>query len=165
MKLQQSSVLAAILSIVCGSQIASATLGQDQTTIEADRLRLGAVRQSAVQSAAVMRAAVTRAFSVQQMSLTDGTAVREYVSASGVVFGVAWQGTSIPPLAQVLGDDLLARTQAGFEAVRATRTGRGPLSIETSDVVFHSGGHPQAFFGNAYVPKLLPAGVSPADIQ
>jgi hypothetical protein len=180
MKVKEYGFVIAMLGLACGPQFASATLGQAQTTVETDRISFGATRlaagnmttgnaatgNTAADSTAVsMRAAFARTFSVQELALSDGTAVREYVSAAGVVFGVAWEGMSIPPLAQLLGDDLLAKTRAAFEKVRATRAGRGPVSIETSDVVFHSGGHPQAFFGNAYLPQLMPAGVSPADIR
>jgi hypothetical protein len=165
---------AVLLGLACLPLLAEATLGQAQASVETDRLSFGAARRAADGAsnnaasggaAAVMRAAVLRAFSVQEMVLTDGTAVREYVDASGVVFGVAWDGMSIPPLAQLLGDDLLAKTRTAFEAGRAKRAGRGPVSIQTSDIVFHSGGHPQAFFGNAYLPQRMPAGVSPADIR
>ena len=168
MKARRYGLVAVLLGLACGPQMAGATLGQAQTTVETDRLNLGASRQAAGNTAVSMRAAFARTFSVEEMVLTDGTAVREYVNAAGVVFGVAWDGMSIPPLGQLLGSDLLAKTRAAFETVRATRAGaggRGPVSIETSDVVFHSGGHPQAFFGNAYLPPLMPAGVAPADIQ
>jgi hypothetical protein len=165
MKFKRYGLVIALLGLACGPQFARATLGQAQTTVETDRLNFGATRQAADNTAVAMRAARVRPFSVQEMVLGDGTAVREYVNAAGVVFGVAWDGMSIPPLGQLLGDDLLAKTRAAFGTVRATRAGRGPVSIETRDVVFHSGGHPQAFFGNAYLPQQMPAGVSPADIH
>jgi hypothetical protein len=165
MKMKKCGLVVALLSLACAPQFAGATLGQGQTTVETDRLNFGAARQPNSNAAVSMRAAVVRAFSVQEMVLGDGTVVREYVNGAGVVFGVAWDGMSIPPLGQLLGDDLLAKTRTAFETVRATRAGRGPVSIETSEVVFHSGGHPQAFFGNAYLPQLMPAGVSPADIH
>jgi Protein of unknown function (DUF2844) len=165
MKIKGYGLVAVLLGLACAPQFAGATLGQGQTTVETDRMNFGAARQTDGAAAVTMRAAVARAFSVQEMVLTDGTAVREYVNGAGVVFGVAWEGMSIPPLGQLLGGDLLAKTRAAFETVRATHGGRGPVSVETSDVVFHSGGHPQAFFGNAYLPQLMPAGVSPADIH
>lgn len=150
---------------VTGSEAISHGLSGDGTSGNGASVG-GASNNAAFGGAAVaMRTAVVRGFSVQELVLTDGTAVREYVDASGVVFGVAWDGMSIPPLAQLLGEDLLAKTRAAFEAGRSKRAGHGPVSVETSDVVFHSGGHPQAFFGNAYLPQRMPAGVSPADIR
>lgn len=204
MKIGDFCAAVVLLGLACGPQLAEATLGQGQTSVETDRLSFGAVRRTADGAsgngvtgseavgqrlsgdgtssngisrggapndaasrgaAAAMRTAFVGAFSMQEMALTDGTAVREYVDAAGVVFGVAWDGTSIPPLAQLLGEDLLAKTRAAFETERAKRATRGPVSIETRDIVFHSGGHPQAFFGNAYLPQRMPAGVSPADIR
>ncbi|CAM2138509.1 DUF2844 domain-containing protein [Pararobbsia alpina] len=165
MSLKRHYGLAAALGLVCWSGYACATLGQSQDSVEADRIRMGAVRQSVENNSAVMRAAVSSSYSVQQISLSDDTIVREYVSASGVVFGVAWQGASIPPLRQLLGDDVFTKTQAAYQVARAANPGRGPVSLATSDIVFVSGGHPQAFVGNAYVPRLLPAGVDPSVIR
>ncbi|RKP45367.1 DUF2844 domain-containing protein [Pararobbsia silviterrae] len=157
--------LAAVLGLVCWSGYANATLGQAQDSIETDRLNMGAVRQSAGAGAVTMRAAASGSYTVQQIALTDSTVVREYVNVSGVVFGVAWQGASIPPLRQVLGDEALAQTQAAYQAQQAVTPRRGPVYVATDAIVFHSGGHPQAFVGSAYVPRLLPAGVSPSDIR
>ncbi|MEJ0003568.1 MAG: DUF2844 domain-containing protein [Pararobbsia sp.] len=128
-------------------------------------MSFGATPNAPDSSSAVVRAALTRAYTVRQMTLSDGTAVREFTNASGVVFGVAWQGMSIPPLGQLLGEDVLARARTASAAVRAAHPGRGPVSVETTDLVFHSAGHPLAFFGNAYLPSLLPAGVSPNEIR
>ncbi|HTJ95324.1 MAG TPA: DUF2844 domain-containing protein [Pararobbsia sp.] len=157
--------LAAALGFVCWSGYACATLGQSQDSVEADRLTLGAVRQSIQPGSAVMRAAVASAYTVQQIALSDNTIVREYVNAAGVVFGIAWQGASIPSLRQVLGDDGFTKTQTAVTQARSAKPGRGPVSIATSEIVFHSGGHAQAFVGFAYVPRLLPAGVDPSVIQ
>jgi hypothetical protein len=158
--------LAAALGLICWSGYACATLGQSRDSVETDRISMGAVRQSVSSNSAVMRAAVVSgAYTVQQISLSDNTAVREYVNPSGVVFGVAWQGASIPPLRQLLGDDAFAKAQAAFEAARAANPGRGPVSAASSEIVIQSAGHPQAFVGNAYVPKLVPAGVDPSVIR
>jgi Protein of unknown function (DUF2844) len=43
--------------------------------------------------------------------------------------------------------------------------GHRHLSIDRSDLVVHSGGHMRAFYGNAYVPALLPPNFTIADIQ
>ena len=157
--------LAALLGLVCWSGYAYATLGQTQDTVETDRMRMGAVRQSLDSNSAIMHAAVSNAYTVQQIALTDNTVVREYVNGAGVVFGVTWHGASIPSLSQLLGDDGLAKMQTAYQAARAAHPGRGPVALQTSDVVFYSGGHPQAFSGVAYVPRLVPAGVDPSVIR
>jgi hypothetical protein len=83
--------------------------------------------------------------------------VREYV-AGGVVFGVAWQGPSIPSLRLLLGVHYQPYIQAVQEQ-RAQRRGRGPLSVHLPDLVVESGGHMRAFAGRAYLPAMIPQGV------
>lgn len=157
--------LAVALALVCWSGYACATLGQSQDSVEADRITMGAVRQAIESNSTVMRAAMTSAYTVQQISLSDGTLVREYVAPTGVVFAIAWEGASIPSLRQLLGDDGFTKTQSAVRTARAANPGRGPVSIATDDIVFHSGGHPQAFSGFAYAPRLLPAGVDPSTLR
>jgi hypothetical protein len=106
-------------------------------------------------------------FTVRQTTLGTGTLVREYLTPGGVVFGVAWQGPFLPSLADIFGDAYYQQYVAGAQTARAARGGiaRGPMVVDQGGLVVHSGGHPGGFVGNAYVPALLPAGVSPADIQ
>ena len=50
-----------------------------------------------------MRVTSSDTYTVHEMRASTGTTVREYVSASGKVFGVAWEGPTLPDLRQVLG--------------------------------------------------------------
>lgn len=100
-------------------------------------------------------------FTVQAQQLPTGTAVREYVAPSGKVFAVVWEGPVLPDLQQLLGNYF----PQYFAVANSGKAGRGPLTIEQPDLVVQSSGRMRAFFGKAYVPQLLPQGVSMDEIQ
>lgn len=126
-------------------------LGGAATPIVTDRSDMVVVR----------RAVPARSYSVQEIKTGDGTVVREYVSAEGKVFGVAWNGPIMPDLKQLFGDYFPT-----FQSeAQARGPARGPLKINRSDLVIQSGGHMRAFSGRAYLPQLLPAGVTAAEIE
>jgi hypothetical protein len=85
--------------------------------------------------------------------------VREYVASNGMVFGVAWEGPTLPDLKTVLGASFDEYVAAG-----AKRRGT-PLAVSSSDLVVYSGGHLRAFSGHAYLPQAVPAGVDVGVIQ
>ena len=104
------------------------------------------------------------AYAVHEMRASSGTTVREYVSSSGRVFAVAWQGPSIPDLRQVLGTYFTPYVQAA-QAAQKKRAGHGPLLIQEPNLVAEVSGHPRAFVGRAYLPQLVPAGLQPDAIR
>ncbi|GAB2870009.1 DUF2844 domain-containing protein [Paraburkholderia jirisanensis] len=106
-------------------------------------------------------------YTVRETRLGTGTVIHEYLTQGGVVFGVAWQGKFLPPLADIFGDTYYQQYVAGAQAVRAARGGiaRGPMLVDQSGLVVHSGGHPGGFAGSAWIPSLLPAGVTGVDIR
>lgn len=109
--------------------------------------------------------AVTAApYTVIETTDVTGTVVREYVSAAGAVFGVAWSGTMMPDLSVLLGA-YFPQYKSGLEAQRAAHPGRGPVYLQLPGLVVVSGGHMGAFGGQAYLPSALPAGVTAADIR
>ncbi|WP_176057805.1 DUF2844 domain-containing protein [Paraburkholderia sp. BCC1876] len=141
----------AMLGASCALSFAAhATLGQNVSTIDSDQMRLHAVARSATTQSA---------YSVHLITMPSGTQVREYVASNGVVFGVAWQGPTLPDLKSMLG--------TSFDTyVAATATRRGtPLAVSNSDLVVYSGGHLRAFAGHAYLPQAVPAGVDVGVIQ
>jgi len=133
----------------------TASLGGDVSSVQTDQVRV---------KAALMRVTSSDRFTVHEMRAATGTTVREYVSSSGRVFGVAWQGPTLPDLRQVLGTYFDAYVQAA-EAAQKKRLGRGPIRIEQSTFVVEQSGHPRAFVGRAYVPQFIPAGISIETIQ
>ena len=95
-------------------------------------------------------------------TLATGTHVREFVSGSGVVFAVTWDGPFLPDLKALLGkyfDTMVA------QSATMPRAGRSHMAVNRPEVVINSGGHMRAFEGSAWLPAELPAGFSVDDLR
>ena len=139
-------LLAALL--LAGAGRAQAELGGDMTTVAADQQRMQGTGR-------VLR--MEGEYATAEYESGSGDVVREYVTAEGKVFGVAWRGPTTPDLHLLLGD-YYPEYERAAEATSQQRH-RGPLVIQQPDLVVQSGGHMRAFSGWAYLPKLLPSGV------
>ena len=133
---------------------ASAELGGDVTSVRADQAHM---------KGALMRTTGAER-TVQEIRAASGTMVREYVSPSGTVFAVAWQGPWLPDLRQLLGTYFAHYVQSARDA-QARRRGHGPLVIQETGLVVKQSGRPRGFVGSAYVPQLVPQGVDPETIR
>jgi hypothetical protein len=142
-------MLPAVLSAMAVPALAA--LGGDATSVETDR----------VQMKAQSRMLAARSYTVHELVTEAGTLVREYVSPDGKVFAVAWRGPQMPDLEQLFGTHFSTFQQAA----RVQRRGRGPLQINESGLVVQSGGHMRSFGGRAYLPQMIPAGVSIDEIK
>jgi hypothetical protein len=91
------------------------------------------------------------------------TVVREYVSTSGVVFGIAWNGLIHPNLTQLLGSYAGEYQEALLQTPRIK--GSRHLQVKTSGVVVEKWGHMRNLQGRAYVPSLIPPGVRVDEIK
>jgi hypothetical protein len=148
MKLKFLFVLSIAILVLALAHRAGASLGGDLSSVRDDQMKLqGTVRMTS-----------NNAYNVHEIRASNGIVVREYVSLSGNVFGVAWQGHSHPDLRQVLGANYDQFAKA-VQAQRAQRHGHGPLLIEQPGLVVQMGGHMRALAGKAYLPQNLPAGV------
>ncbi len=127
-----------------------AALGGPEATVEADRLQV----------AGTQRVVRSPAYTMHELQTPSGTVVREFVSPAGTVFGVAWQGPTMPDLRQVLGVYFDRYVDAASQ-----RHARGPLTFAQPDLVVHSSGHMRAFVGRAYIPQAVPPGVDTAAIR
>jgi hypothetical protein len=146
---------AALLLALTVPATASAALGGSAATVEADRISM---------QGALMRIARTDAFALHEIRSASGTMIREYVSPSGTVFAVVWQGPWKPDLRQVLGEHF-DRFQRAVQANRRARNSRGAIAIREPDLVVQMSGHQRSFFGRAYIPALVPLGVAPEAIR
>jgi hypothetical protein len=145
--------LALSIVIVTAAQYAQAALGEFVDSVESDRESLTAVRGAMT---------AHRDYTVHEIK-TGSTVIREYVSASGLVFAIAWKGLVHPDLTELLG------SYAGEyqEALRQTprQQGRRQLQVKTNRVVVQKWGHIRDMKGRAYAPDLIPPGVSIDAIQ
>ena len=110
---------------------------------------------------AQIRATTAASYTVHELLLPTGTTVREYLSPTGAVFAVSWQGPFKPDLRQLLGQYFDAFVAAPREAAST----RSHMTLRTGTLVVHSDGHMRAFTGLAYAPQLVPAGVDPEGLQ
>jgi len=141
---------AASLLLVLASP-AWASLGQPAASIASDQQRLGGER----------RTIAADAYSVEEITSASGTVVREFVSPAGQVFAVSWRGPVRPDLRPLLGEHFAALPRASAAAGRRGR----PLVVHTDALVVESGGHVRDFRGRAFLPALMPEGVSPAAVR
>jgi hypothetical protein len=128
-----------------------AHLGGDVASVQADTAALGAQ----------IRTTPTVQYDVHEIS-NDGLVVHEYTTRQGQVFAVTWQGPFKPDLHQLLGG-YFARLQS---ATNQPRSGSHQIfELSRPDLVVVSTGHMRAFQGLAYIPALLPVGVSVQQLQ
>jgi len=130
---------------------AVAALGGDAASVSADQAAFNAGQEIADHGS----------YSVYTLTTPAGLTVREYLAATGGVFAVAWKGPMLPNLRQLLGG-YYARY---VSTPRTHRGGHGHRALRQSDLVVESSGHMRAFFGRAYLPQALPAGVTASAIQ
>jgi len=143
-----------VAAVLAAAQQAQAVLGESVESVTTDQKTLSAARGATT--------VVHSGYTVQEVK-SDATTVREYVSSSGIVFGIAWNGRTPPDLTPLLG------SYAGEyqEALRKTprHPGRRHLQVKTDRVVVEKWGHMRKLQGRAYVPALIPSGVSLDEIK
>jgi hypothetical protein len=143
-----------LATLLMTNSFAFAGLGEDASSVQADWVRMqGSVRTTQ-----------TQAYTVHEIQTATGTVVREFVSPSGKVFGVAWQGPWPPNMRQILAT-YFEQYQRAAQAKMNSRAGRRPLLIELPGLVVQSGGHTRSFAGRAYIPDMLPQEVSAEAIR
>lgn len=136
----------ALALLPLGTAPAWAHLGGDVASVQADTTALRAQ----------LRTTPTVEYDVHQLS-TDGLVVHEYSTRQGQVFAVTWQGPFKPDLRQLLGSYFATYQSAAGQKLAGSHN---VFSLSRPDVVVVSTGHIRAFQGMAYIPALLPTGVS-----
>jgi hypothetical protein len=134
-----------------GSMPAWAALGDNVSSVDSDAQVLRGQH----------RMVAKVGYNLHQITAADGSVVNEFVSPEGTVFGVSWQGHSVPNLQQLLGSHL-ADLQQG-QRTQVVR--RRAITIQTDNFVFSSAGHSRYFRGRAYVPSLVPSNLTTEVVQ
>ncbi|HLX69695.1 MAG TPA: DUF2844 domain-containing protein [Verrucomicrobiae bacterium] len=144
-------ILTVLLMLMAGSLPAWAALGGTAASVESDAQVLGGQHK--------MIAKV--GYNLHQITRSDGSVVNEFVSPAGVVFGVSWQGHSLPNFSQVLGAHL-----SDFQNGQRTNVvPRRAVTIQTGDFVLISIGHDRYFRGRAFVRSQIPSNLTPEVVQ
>jgi hypothetical protein len=128
-------------------------LGGNAASVAADRalLKAGDVQTQ------------TSSYTVHQLKAESGTVVREYVSPSGNVFAIAWQGQFFPDMQQLLGT-YFDQYSAAVKANKDARVGRRPLNLQLPGLNVQLNGHMRAYHFRACVPQQIPAGVKQEEL-
>jgi hypothetical protein len=135
------------------ARLAFGSLGGDLNSVMTDQIHFqGSVKTTETSSF----------FMVHEIHPQTGIVIREYVSPAGKVFAISWHGPWMPDMHQLLGS-YFQQYSDGVKAQAAP--GRRFIRIAQPDFVFQHGGHMRSYVGRAYLPQLLPAGVTVEDIQ
>ena len=142
-----------ILLLTGGTIPAWTSLGQPEATVTADQQHLKSEE----------RAQQFQAYKVHELTNSNGTTVREYVSPQGLVFGITWPGRFMPDMNQLLGT-YVNNLQTALPTQTKIRRLRS-LSVNTSDFVYSNFCRMLVCAGSAYVPSLVPINVFAAVIR
>lgn len=146
-------IVLAVFAVLAFAHESYATLGESAGSVESDRAVLAA--EPAVTSSGGI-------YTVREI-ISSSAAVREYISRSGVVFAIAWNGLATPDLDQLLGayadEYRKAREQTPHQK------GARHLQVKSQNVTFEKWGHMRALHGRAYISALIPPGVSTDEIK
>jgi hypothetical protein len=143
-----------LVVLACSAaQPAWATLGGSADSVESDQHALSAVRKATTSR---------NGYTVQEIQV-GATLVREYVSSTGVVFAIAWNGLTNPNLEELLGSYAADYEKARQQMPRPRDRSRS--EVRTHNVVVETWGHMRNLQGRAYAPELVPPGVSIDDLK
>ena len=135
---------------------AQAVLGGEASTIREDEVRLKGVRRQAV--------ALRLPVQTHEITLADGSSIREYVSPGGIVFAVAWNTRFKPNLELLLGAHAASYAVAASDAMKTPGIKRNVV-LQRDDLVVHSTVHLNSFVGKAYVRSLVPVRVNVDELR
>ena len=153
MKLILLTALATLMMLAI-PRPANASLGGDITSVQADNTRLQGTLRSTKNSN----------YTIEEVKAPTGLLVREYLSTSGQVFAITWQGPTRPNLQQVLGTYFKTYTQAA-QTQTGRRVVRGPVVLRQGGLVVEMGGHMRWIAGRAYVSSMIPPTVQMEEIR
>ena len=142
------------VAVLATAQRAQSGLGESADSIASDREALSAVQRATT---------AHHGYTVQEFA-SDATSVREYVSPSGIVFGVAWNGLTYPDLTPLLGSYASEYQEALQQTPRQPGL-RRHHAVRTERVVVEKWGHMRNLQGRAFAPALITPGVSIDEIK
>lgn len=143
-----------LMLVICSfTHQSQATLGESVNSITANKKSLSAVRSTQK----------TESKYTVWESQYDTITIREYASSSGIVFGIAWIGLTHPDLTPLLGSYASEHKKALSHVKR--QPGSKHVKVKTDHIVVEKWGHMRKLQGRAYVPGLIPEGISVDEIK
>ncbi len=142
-----------VVGVVLGSGLgaartARATLGGDVTSVAGNHQHLGATGNVHVLKLAYGER--------HELTLPSGLVVHEFVSPTGAVYAVTWRGPRMPDLRELLGPYFTQiESRDAFP-----HNGHHQMTMSGFDLEIRASGHNHSFSGRAWVPSMVPIGVS-----
>lgn len=130
------------------ARTAHATLGGDVASVAGNRQHLGVVADVHVLKLAYGER--------HELTLPSGLVVHQFVSPTGAVYAVTWRGPRMPNLRELLGPYF---TQIDNRDA-FPHNGHHQMTMSGFDLEIRAGGHRGSFSGRAWVPSMVPIGVS-----
>jgi hypothetical protein len=162
MRLMKIAMLAAtLLPLSSHARLGGAPNTSAGSTITLRAMPLSSAATNAAQTAQATDSANAARYTVHQSRDANGVTTREYVLPGNVVFAVTWEGPIRPDMTALLGTYFSNYVSAG----RSRLPGSGPLASGDDTFRVESGGRLGHFYGVAWLPRLIPAGVRPSDLQ
>jgi Protein of unknown function (DUF2844) len=143
----------AFVAILATSQLAQAFLGGRAESVIADQMAFKSAQRSTT---------TLNGYTVETI-VSEAVTVREYVSPSGTVFAIAWNGYVHPDLSQLLGPYSAEYSANKQKAVR--HSGSKRQKLETESIVVDKWGRMKDLHGRAYAPRLVPKGLNLDEIR
>jgi hypothetical protein len=140
------------------------THAQLGTTVAIDASGTSSSSSTPGATAAVMHQASNSAVRWQESTDANQIRVRQYVSSSGQVYAVSWDGPAMPDVAVLLGT-WFDRYRQDASAALPNASGLHSSRVSSSDLMVETAVRLRDFNGRAWLPSALPAGVTAADIE
>jgi len=152
--MKSSQIIAVcMVSVVLFASGAEAFLGGRADSVSRDKQAFKTVQRSTT---------ALNGYTVEEV-VYEATSVREFVSPAGIVFAIAWNGYVHPELTQLLGSYWDEYSTSQQKALRKSGSRRQKLA--TDNIVVEKWGHMRNLHGRAYVPALVPEGLSTDEIK
>jgi hypothetical protein len=132
---------------------AKAALGGDASSVLSDGTALSGV----------LHTTAMKSYDIDEIDAAGDVRVREFVSRNGTVFALSWSGSVPPDLQQLLGQSFRAYSAALAGIVHSGL--HRSVRVALPELVVESSGHLRAYSGRAYLPAMMPIGVSLGDVR
>jgi hypothetical protein len=138
---------------LAAAEPARAALGESADSVASDQTVLAAKRVGKT---------VRTGYTIQELR-SDSVTLREYVAPTGIIFAIAWNGLIHPDLTTLLGS-YVGNYRTALQHVQR-QPGSRHRTVKTDEIVVEKWGHMRNLQGRAYVPALIPSGVSIDEIK